>query len=202
MHGLLNWFQRAAIPHSTLPLTADLIQLYDLTKLQASVARRDPVTGEKINPLRKHYANKVKALGLEGKDRPMKKPGELFGLVDPGWDEKVADGRTLWQAAREEAPLEKTADEEVVLGKLEAAFSGIKVGHLPREEHDQWRNLLGLDEVPASSTAIKQPPLPAIAGTKAPTGASAFLAKTAPATAVNNSAPASPSRVAKRLQCF
>ena len=200
MHCLLNPARHTVVPPSSVPLTANLLELYDLTGLQASVARRDPVTGEKINPLRKHYANKVKALGLEGKDRPMKKSGELFGLVDPLWDSEVADGRTMWQAGREDAPLESNADEELALGKLSSAFSGFKVGHFPKNEHEQWRDLLGLDEVPvpAVNGAVKQPPLPSITGTKAPTGTAAFLAKTAPASAVRNSAPASPSRFPAR----
>ncbi|KAK5168327.1 uncharacterized protein LTR77_006896 [Saxophila tyrrhenica] len=179
------------IPPSSVPGTANLLELYDLTTLQSTVARYDPVTGEKINRLRKHYAGKVKQLGLDGKNKPLKKELELQGLLDPAWSYEGSSGRTLWEEQRSEAFLEDEEDAELAMSKLELAFSGFKEGSLPKSEHEHWKTQLGLDEQVAAvpAAAAKQQPVPAVA--KAPAGTAAFLAKTAPA---RNSAPASPSR--------
>jgi len=182
-----------------VPGSANLLSLYDLTNVQASVARVDPVTGEKINKLRKHYAGKVKSLGLDGKNKPLKKELELQGLLDPAWDIELPDGRTLWQDQRGDALLETEDDGEMAMAKLDLAFGGIREGQMPKKEHEHWRSELGLDDLPAPTAtanalgAAKQPPAPAIG--RAPTGTSAFLAKTAPS---RNSAPSSPSRLGAR----
>lgn len=53
------------------PLSSqNLIALYDLGNLMNSVRRTDPVTGEKINKLRKSYEGKVKLLHLSGINKP------------------------------------------------------------------------------------------------------------------------------------
>lgn len=98
----------------------------------------------------------------------------------------------MWQDQRGEALLEDDGDMEIALSKLDAALGGMKPGRMPKAEHESWKAMLGLDETAAANTtAVKQPPAPM----KVP--ASAFLAKTAPATAArNHSAPSSPGRVA------
>ncbi|KAL9033478.1 MAG: hypothetical protein Q9214_007498, partial [Letrouitia sp. 1 TL-2023] len=48
------------------------MSLFNLQSLASSVARTDPVTGEKINKMRKSYEGKVKALGLAGRNRAVK----------------------------------------------------------------------------------------------------------------------------------
>jgi hypothetical protein len=121
-----------------------------------------------------------------------------MGLVDPGWSTKLPDGRTWWQDQRGDALLQTEDDGELALSKLDAALGGMRPGQMPRAEHEQWKNSLGLDESPAilNAPAIKQPPVPATA--RPPTAASVFLAKTAPGAAIRSSAPASPSRGAGR----
>jgi hypothetical protein len=171
--------------------------MYSLKTLQHSVARRDPVTGEKINPLRKSYTNKVKDLGLEGKVKATKSQNELWGVVDPRWDIIAEGGQTQWQAQRGELMLGDSAMENV-LGMLDSALGGMREGHLPKAEHEKWKGLLGLDE---STTAAAGPakPLPhpssyvpLAQGSKSGAPNPAFLAKTALGAAVRNSAPASP----------
>ncbi|KAF1817261.1 Rox3-domain-containing protein [Eremomyces bilateralis CBS 781.70] len=66
----------------------NLISLYKLDPLAASVARFDPTTGEKINKLRKSYEGKVKQMGLAGKSRAVHTPGELMQMMsypDEDW---------------------------------------------------------------------------------------------------------------------
>ncbi|QDS74338.1 hypothetical protein FKW77_004533 [Venturia effusa] len=60
------------------PLSSqNLISLYDLDNLMNSVRRTDPVTGEKINKLRKSYEGKVKNLHLAGNNKPSSDPAEF-----------------------------------------------------------------------------------------------------------------------------
>jgi hypothetical protein len=173
------------------------MSLYSLKNLQQSVARRDPVTGEKINVLRKSYTNKVKDLGLEGRNKATKSVNELWGLVDPGWNSLEADGRTVWETRRADALLGEH-DMDSMLGLLDSALGGVREGHLPKAEHEHWKGLLGLDEAAnAAAAATKQPPhpsssVPLAQGSKIGAPNPAFLAKTAPGAAVRNSAPASP----------
>jgi hypothetical protein len=191
-----------ALPSPDVSMSANLLSLYSLETLQSTVARRDPVTNEKINPLRKHYGNKVKALGLEGKDKPLKRPGELFGLVDPGWDMLVNGRRNLWQVQREDTLLETEEDQDSVLSKLESSLSGMGVGQLPRKEHEEWRSLLGLDDAVTTAPAAtaRQPVLPSTTTRPAPyapaSAVPAHVSRTAPAAATRSSAPASPARLA------
>lgn len=56
-----------ALPKSFL--AQDLLSLFGLQPLAASVARTDPVTGEKINKMRKSYEGKVKNFKISGKAR-------------------------------------------------------------------------------------------------------------------------------------
>lgn len=70
----------------------DLLELYGLRGIQASVRRVDPVTGQKVNKLRKSYEGKLKELNLDGRNKATESPKELEGLVDPGWDYVLPNG--------------------------------------------------------------------------------------------------------------
>lgn len=159
-----------------------------MQRIQASVARKDPVTGEKINKLRKSYEGKVKDLGLEGRNKASKNLRELESLVDPEWDIVVPDGRTFFESAREHVDFSERGAEEM-LSMLGSALN-MRPGKLPKAEDAQWKNLLGLDDL----TAAKAASTTGSAATTLPakTAASHFLSKTSPATAVQRSAPASP----------
>jgi hypothetical protein len=176
----------AAIPQSQPHPSHDLFHLYDLKRIQASVARKDPVTGEKINVMRKSYANKVKALGLEGRNKADKNLHELEGLCDPVWGTLVDGNRTMFQAhwENQNMVLGNADHENDMMRKLDAALK-MEPGKLPGKEHDHWKNMLGLDESAAPAAAAKGSVL-----SKLPTGSA--LAHTAPAMAARNSAPASP----------
>lgn len=186
MYALLNYLlPSAAIAPSRPHPKQDLFQLYDLKRIQESVARKDPVTGAKINIMRKSYANKTKALGLEGKNKAEKNLHELEGLADNGWGMLVDGKRSMWQATWEDQKmvLGNADHENDLLRKLDTALK-MEPGRLPDKDHAHWKNMLGLDESAAPAAATKG------AAAKLPAGS--VLARTAPGMAARNSAPASP----------
>lgn len=168
--------------------TQDLLELYDLRGIQASVRRVDPVTGQKVNKLRKSYEGKLKELSLDGRNKATESMRELEGLVDPGWDNITQNGNTLWQ---EQNPLADTENylKNDMLANLDAAIS-LKPGKLPKEEYKHWNYILGLN-IPITKSAgntnlpaAKDPPKNA---------ASHFLkANTGPL--ASKSAPSSPAK--------
>lgn len=170
------------IPPSQPHPTQNLIDLYSLHRLQASVARRD-AQGNKINKLRKSYEGKVKALGLEGQSKAVPGNGALEGLLDAGWDEIVADGQSLWEQQKYSNydPLTEQSIEGLI-GRVGDALSGMSKGRFPsKDERKHWEDVLGLSQPKPASSMTAQ------AGVTNP-----LLAKTAPGQAVRASAPASP----------
>jgi hypothetical protein len=192
LRALLNAPDYPAIVPSRPHPTHNLISVFDLQAIQKKVARRDPVTGEKINPLRKSYANKVKFLGLEGKNKAQPNNGELEGLVEPGWNMDVGDGVTMWDQRWQDFRLDDEKPKEDILSKLESALK-MEPGRLPKQEHAEWKNTLGLDDVAAAVAAAATTTKPAAAAVAAkPLPGNLHLAHTAPAMAARNSAPSSP----------
>jgi len=185
----------AHVPRSQPHPSQNLVELYDLGRIQKSVARRDPVTGEKINKLRKSYESKVKNLGLEGRNKAQAAPGLIEGLIDQAWENPTGDGRTWWQAQYEENTLltDPNAQNEL-FSKLDSAFD-LAPGQLPAKEHKDWHNQLGLDDVLATAASGGRTPLGTV---KAPAAAPSAIAKTAPAVAARSSAPSSPRNIPGR----
>ncbi|QIX02257.1 hypothetical protein AMS68_007774 [Peltaster fructicola] len=118
----------------------DMLQLYSLQAMQASVARRDPKTGEKINKLRKSYETKSRNLGIEGRNKATAQEGHLQGLVDPGWDAVVADGVTMWEQKMENFALGGKGTDEM-FENLTKAFH-FKPGHFLKQSTQSGRNNL------------------------------------------------------------
>lgn len=154
------------------------------------MARRDPQTGEKINKLRKSYENKVKALGLEGRNKATQNNNELWGLLHPDWNQEVEPGVTVWQAAKRSgnAQLGDKVAEREVFDKLSKAFD-LRPGRLPPKEHKEYQSMLGLDE-PGAGVKMGM--------AKAPNGPLSAIAKTAPAAQIRSPVPASPGDSAAR----
>lgn len=155
------------------------------------MARKDPVTGAKINKLRKSYEGKAKDLGLEGRNKASKGAGHLQGLADPGWSTVLGDGRTMWQV-RIDGKEPGAASDEQTLALLDSALT-LRPGHLPRDEHNEWKSLLGLDDaaIPAKQPANSVAPAVARATTAVP--------RTAPSTAPQSAViPNSPRNSAAR----
>ncbi|KXT04319.1 hypothetical protein AC578_7979 [Pseudocercospora eumusae] len=177
----------APVPPSRPHPSQDLIELYGLKRIQANVRRRDPVTGAKINTMRKSYANKLKTLGLEGRNKAVPNQGELSGLLDPGWSQEMQPGSgvTLWDNNwSERGKLGDSNAEADLLSKLDAALK-MGPGQLPGKERESWNNVLGLDDPSVPSKG-------ATATAKAPLASNPALAKTSAAHAMSSSAPASP----------
>ncbi|PGH17162.1 hypothetical protein AJ79_01300 [Helicocarpus griseus UAMH5409] len=115
----------------------DLVSLYGLGPVAASVARTDPVTGEKINRLRKSYEGKIKGLCLAGRNKPVKaEPGAPGGLKY----------LTLWP--EEEWQNQKVYGKEIKVAEPESSFlkqqlkaMKLEPGTLPN--HEFWEDALG-----------------------------------------------------------
>lgn len=163
-----------------------MLGLYSLRGIQASVQRKDPLTGEKINKLRKSYEGKLRELDLQGRNRATESRGELLGLVDPGWDDIIQEGLTRRQAVFGPYDLDGPMKNDL-FANLEGALT-VKAGQLPKKEHAEWRHALGLDD--AEKKAAPTGPQK--------TATANLLAKTAPGVGLPNSAPASPRMMAGR----
>lgn len=161
----------------------DLLEQYSLQAVQASVARRDAKTGEKINKLRKSYETKSRNLGIEGRNKATVQEGHLQGLVDPLWDAPISEGVTMWDERNENTKFSASNTNDI-MDRLQSALK-FKVGNLPKAEHNEWTQQLGLDEV-----AAPRPPANALQTSKSTNNV--LLAKTAPLATVRASAPTSP----------
>ncbi|GFF22931.1 mediator of RNA polymerase II transcription subunit 19 [Aspergillus lentulus] len=115
----------------------DLISLYGLGPVAKSVARMDPVTGEKINRLRKSYEGKLKGLGLAGRNKPVKHdpstPGGLRHLTM--WPEEE------WQNQKVYGKEIKVADVDSALHNLQMKAMQMEPGTVPNNEY--WEDVLG-----------------------------------------------------------
>jgi len=135
---MINASAGIAHPISRPHPSQNLVALYGLNEIAASVARKDPKTGEKINKLRKSYEGKVKDFGLSGKNKAVSAPNEFTGLIafpDEEWHNQRLMGKELAKGFSED-----------MLSKLVAA-TNLAPGKLPTEEHDRWRNTLAIEEV-------------------------------------------------------
>ena len=110
-----------------------------MTWLARTVARTDPVTGEKINKIRKSYEGQIKAFALAGRNKAIK------------WDASQGPSiKQLAQAPPEDYYNSRVAGKEVSKGFSTASLSRIhKVlelvpGPIPRNA--EWENALGFDK--------------------------------------------------------
>ena len=122
------------------PLTSNLIALYGLQPLAASVARFNPATGEKINKMRKSYEGQLKTLGLSGRNRAVKhEPAKGMSLRE----------LSLWP--EEEWRNQKVSGKDVqkglpaaILAKLDKAMQ-MQPGPVPN--NSEWEDQLGHEKV-------------------------------------------------------
>ncbi|KAL4787217.1 hypothetical protein BJX76DRAFT_345712 [Aspergillus varians] len=127
--------------------SVDLISLYGLGPVAKSVARNDPITGEKINRLRKSYEGKLKGLGLSGRNKPVKHdPATLGGLRQ----------MTMWP--EEEWQNQKVFGKEIKVAEMESALYNLQMKAMKMEpgtvpKNDYWEDVLGHDK-PTKNTTI------------------------------------------------
>ncbi|CAI7628559.1 unnamed protein product [Penicillium palitans] len=117
--------------------SVDLVSLYGLGSIAHSVARMDPVTGEKINRLRKSYEGKLKGLGLAGRNKPHKQeigaPGSLRYMTL--WPEEE------WQNQKVHGKAIKVSDMDSALQNLQSRAMQMEPGPIPN--NDWWEDILG-----------------------------------------------------------
>ena len=141
----------ATIPH----LQQDLLDLFGLKPLAATVARTDPTTGEKINKMRKSYEGKVKTFGLAGRNRAVKHDHEKsLGLLPmtrwpaDEWHNQKVHGRDV-----------RNGLSEATMQKLSAAMQ-MQPGPVKNTPEHDWEDLLGNEKVkplPAIDENAKKP---------------------------------------------
>ncbi|KAJ6048663.1 uncharacterized protein N7446_011346 [Penicillium canescens] len=129
--------------------SVDLVSLYGLGPIAHSVARLDPVTGEKINRLRKSYEGKLKGLGLAGRNKPFKQepgaPGSLRHMTL--WPEEE------WQNQKVFGKQIKISDMDTALQDLQSRAMQMEPGPVPN--NDFWEDILG-HEKPVKNPASNE----------------------------------------------
>ena len=115
----------------------------------STVARTDPITGDKINKMRRSYEGQVKTFGLAGRNKAIKhEDGKPGGLVE----------LTIWPD--EEWRNQKEAGKELAKGlpssitdKLERAM---KMEPGPVSKNDEWEHILGHEKLKPSTSQPEQ----------------------------------------------
>lgn len=134
-----------------------LLALYGLGPLLHSVARNDPITGEKINKLRKSYEGQIKGFGLAGRNKPVKgernleedQPGPLRRMAgSTPWGLQPDDE---WNADHAKSKIEVTPDFRA---KLKQAMQ-MQPGTVRNNAH--WEDVLGFDKPKANVIPPPQP---------------------------------------------
>jgi hypothetical protein len=124
----------------------NLFRLYSLDALARSVARTDPVTGEKINKLRKSYEGHIKQMQIAGKPKAQKMEGVFSmpaGAPPEEWHLLKVQGKEMEKALN---PTE-TALDSGFGNLLDSAFAGMAPGTLPTADATRYRTYIGTDDV-------------------------------------------------------
>jgi hypothetical protein len=129
----------------------NLFRLYGLERLAKSVARVDPLTGEKINKLRKSYEGHIKTLQIAGKPKAVKMDDVFSGplaLPDEHWDATNAGKEPVRQLNAEQSALVPD-----FASLLDGAFAGMGPGSLPPSDAAKYKTYIGTDD------AVKAKPI-------------------------------------------
>lgn len=107
--------------------------------------RADPITGEKINRLRKSYEGKLKGLGLSGRNKAVKNENSQSGGLRHlmMWPEEE------WQIQKVHGKEIKIAEAESLLHKMQMQAMKLEPGPLPN--NDYWEDVLGHEKPPKPS---------------------------------------------------
>lgn len=129
-------------PHSS----QNLFRLYSLEPLARSVARTDPITGEKINKLRKSYEGHIKQMQIAGKPKAVKMENVFsmpMSCPQDQWDAMKVQGKEMGKALTADL----TALDPSFNGLLDNAFAGMAPGSLPTADATRYRTYIGTDDV-------------------------------------------------------
>ena len=132
-------------------ISDNLISMFGLEKIALAVRRTDPVTGEKINKLRKSYEGKIKNYNLPGVNKPVATPGQ--------WIDGPSERPGLMDYSQEKWQEEKAGDKVAtsqkaavnLLAKLDRAVQ-MAPGKL--DDGEKWKKLIGTDGIPIPRPAI------------------------------------------------
>jgi len=131
----------------------DLIAGFHLADIANSVRRTDPVTGEKINKLRKSYEGKIKTLGIAGKNKATIVEGEFFPRItdipEEEWHVQYAQGHDI----------ETVRDPPAFQEKLDRALA-IQPGPLAPQIESKFKSIIANDDGPRKGPAelSRKPP--------------------------------------------
>lgn len=135
----------------------NLFELYGLNNLAKSVARTDPVTGEKINKLRKSYEGHIKTLQIAGKPKAVKMEGKLSMLAyapEQDYYLSAVNGKEIHKALNKGGPGLSAEFEDLLNG----ALMGMDKGPLPPADANKYRTYLGTDETAKPKAPIEGAP--------------------------------------------
>ena len=158
MHGLTNVGAKTA--KSSLPashLSSNLLSVFKLDPLAATVARFDPKSGEKINKMRKSYENYLKTLGLSGKNKSIKHSeavasgGAATKLMS--LSEMAAWPAEEWYNQKVHGKDIQKGLPEAIAGKLEKAFA-LNPGLVP--DGSKWEDILGFDRPKPNEPKVRK----------------------------------------------
>lgn len=149
-------FNLCETPHlkSRPHCSQNMLELYGLNDLARSVARTDPVTGEKINKLRKSYEGHIKAMQIAGKAKATKMEHVLtapLNCPDDIWAAERGGREKFKEALDDQNQLTATFSDQ-----LSRAFAGMAPGPLPGAEAQKFRAYLGTDEAVKPKPDINQ----------------------------------------------
>lgn len=129
-------------PHAS----QDLFELYKLGPLARSVARTNPVTGEKTNKLRKSYEGQIKKMQISGKHKAVKMDGKLTGLMSLPEDEYYATVVSDKDVSKVALNPEGTGLNPSLGDLVSRALGGIGPGGLSPPEVMKYRQYIGADD--------------------------------------------------------
>jgi hypothetical protein len=120
------------------------------------VARTDPITGEKINKLRKSYEGHIKALHIAGKPKAVKMEGPK-GLMYPlGWpDEEYQIQRVNGKEFHTAIDMETKQPTAAFDALMSSAFGRMAPGPLPPADAARFRAYLATDEASKAKAATE-----------------------------------------------
>ncbi|KAF2856283.1 Rox3-domain-containing protein [Plenodomus tracheiphilus IPT5] len=145
----------------------NLFKLYSLEPLASSVARNDPITGEKINKLRKSYEGHIKQMQIAGKPKATKMDRVFLDPLSMGWEDWHNTKVQGKEIAKTGLNQDQTALAPDFASKLDAALAGMAPGPLPNAETAKYRAYIGTDD----TVKLKPQDAPPQRGTPIPSSA-------------------------------
>lgn len=147
----------------------NLLKLYGLEPLARSVARNDPITGEKINKLRKSYEGHIKQMQIAGKPKATKMDRVFLDPLSMGWEDWQNTKVQGKEIAKTGLNHDQTALAPDFASKLDAALAGMSPGPLPNADAAKYRAYIGTDDTVKTKPQDAPPQRPFTSSAPTPT---------------------------------